>query len=237
MNDQKLIDAWNKSYRIGQNNILYPQVEFIKFINKYIVKRNINSCENLIKKNSKLIRGLDFGCGIGTQTITLNDFGIQGYGVDVSDAALEIATKNLKSKKLKTLIPQFKKISENNTSLEFEDDFFDFTFADASLDSMPFDEAKNYISDIIRVTKRYIYATLIGIDDYNKEAGEFKIKSLHEKGTIQSYFNRKKIFKLFNLPSKYFIDLYKLSYENCKSNTVNNTRYHIIIDLKKMKKN
>ena len=64
MNDQKLIDAWNKSYRIGQNNILYPQVEFIKFINKYIVK-NINSCENLIKK--KLIRGLDFGC-IGTQT-------------------------------------------------------------------------------------------------------------------------------------------------------------------------
>ena len=66
---------------------------------------------------------------------------------------MEIAKKNLKSKKIKTLIPQFKKISENNANLDFEDNFFDFTFADSSLDSMPFGEAKNYINDIIRVQK------------------------------------------------------------------------------------
>ena len=33
MNTKNLKDAWDKSYSLGQNNILYSQSELIKFIN------------------------------------------------------------------------------------------------------------------------------------------------------------------------------------------------------------
>ena len=46
------------------------------------IMRDINETFN---KNTKL-RGLDFGCGIGTHTIIFNDFNIDAHGIDISSS-------------------------------------------------------------------------------------------------------------------------------------------------------
>ena len=44
-------NRWEESYARGENNILYPQAEVIRFINRYICKlNNDKSVKQIIKK-------------------------------------------------------------------------------------------------------------------------------------------------------------------------------------------
>jgi len=48
--------AWEESHARGDNNILYPQTEVIRFLNRYICKRNNDkSITKLIKTTVKLM--------------------------------------------------------------------------------------------------------------------------------------------------------------------------------------
>ncbi len=38
--DQLFVENWNSSYERGENNILYPQAEVVKFLNRFIKKKN-----------------------------------------------------------------------------------------------------------------------------------------------------------------------------------------------------
>ena len=48
-------NEWNQSYSQGDNNILYPQAEVIKFLNRFVCKRNNDGTltRHLNKKNTK----------------------------------------------------------------------------------------------------------------------------------------------------------------------------------------
>jgi len=74
--------AWEASYERGDNNILYPQSEVIKFINRYVCKRNNDeSITKLIKTlDDQSPVALDFACGVGTHCITFADFEVEGWG-------------------------------------------------------------------------------------------------------------------------------------------------------------
>ena len=219
---------WNESYNQGDNNILYPQAEVVKFLNRFICKRNnIGSLTRLLnkEKNQKLC-GLDFGCGIGTHAIIFNDFEIDSFGIDISEVAISAAIKNASKKESKN--NKFLVQSCTTHVLPFKDNFFDFALAESCLDSMPFDLAKLYIAELKRVTNGIIYASFIG-QDPTIPSNEFVIKTQREKGTIQSVFNQEKICKLFGTTKEKFIYFSSIDQTDCISKKLTGKRFYVVI--------
>ena len=224
---------WNKSYSQGDNNILYPQAEVVKFLNRFVCKRHNNGIltRHLNKEKTKQLRGLDFGCGIGTHAIIFNDFDISPFGIDISEVAVSVAIKNAK-KKIGS--DHFKVQSDDTHLLPYEDDYFDFVVAESSLDSMPFDLAKLYIMELKRVTDGIIYASLIG-QNLEMPGDEFIVKTKHEKGTTQTVFNQDKICKLFGTTKEKFIYFSCIEQTNCYSQKITDKRYYVVIKSSKEK--
>jgi len=220
-------EKWNKSYSQGDNNILYPQIEVIKFINRFICKRNNNEAfTRILNKKNQPLRGLDFGCGIGTHAIMFNDFEIESYGIDISNTAISIAIRNAKKKGFKN--HNFIVQSSKTHILPFKDNYFDFVVAEASLDSMPLNLAKLYISELKRVTNGVIYASFIGRNHAMNKKDEFVVKTKHEEGTIQTIFNQKKIYKLFDIDKKNFIYFSCNIQTDCLSKKLMSKRYYVV---------
>lgn len=219
---------WNESYNQGDNNILYPQAEVIKFLNRFICKRNHNGTltRHLNKKKNQKLLGLDFGCGVGTHAIILKDFDIESFGIDISEVAISLAKKNASNKGLKR--SRFLVQSSNTQVLPFKDNYFDFVVAESSLDSMPFEVAKLYIAELKRVTNGIIYASLIG-QDSTIPGNEFVVKTQHEMGTIQSVFNKEKICKLFSASKEKFLYFSCVDQTNCVSEKLTGKRYYVVI--------
>ena len=219
---------WNESYNQGDNNILYPQTEVIKFLNRFICKRNNNGTltRHLNKEKTQKLCGLDFGCGIGTHAIIFNDFEIDSFGIDISEVAISTAIKNASKKGVKS--NQFLVQPSNIKVLPFKDNYFDFVLAESCLDSMPFDLAKLYIAELKRVTNGIIYASLIG-QDPTMPSNEFVVKTQLEMGTIQSVFNQEKICKLFGTTKEKFIYFSCIDQTDCISKKLTSKRYYVVI--------
>ena len=219
---------WNESYNQGDNNILYPQAEVIKFLNRFICKRNNNGTltRHLNKEKTQKLCGLDFGCGIGTHAIIFNDFEIDSFGIDISEVAISTAIKNASKKGVKS--NQFLVQPSNIKVLPFKDNYFDFVLAESCLDSMPFDLAKLYIAELKRVTNGIIYASLIG-QDPTMPSNEFVVKTQREMGTIQSVFNQEKICKLFGTTKEKFIYFSCIDQTDCISKKLTGKRYYVVI--------
>ena len=229
------IKKWNESYDRGENNILYPQPEVVKFLNRFIKKKLNYSGKfiNILNKdsNERKIIALDFGCGVARHAILMDEFGIEAYGLDVSDSAIKKARENCKSFGLEKLINRLNVIKDHK--ILFEDNFFDFSIAESSLDSMTFENAKIYFKEISRVTKKYIHLTLISSETTQVAdfAGDITVKSNHEKGTIQSYYNLEKINSLLNEVNCKIIFNRKINEISQIDNFVH-TRFHLVIELK-----
>lgn len=121
----------------------------------------------------------------------------------------------------------------NSTDLPYSNNFFNFCISESCLDSMNFLVAK-IIKEIGRVTKNYIYLSLIGENTrtyiQNKDQ-ESIVNSDHEFGTIQSYFNLKKINELVEEINFKIISLYK-HIENDEINNISNSRYFVVLENK-----
>ena len=219
---------WNESYSQGDNNILYPQAEVIKFLNRFVCKRNNDGTltRHLNKEKTKQLRGLDFGCGIGTHAIIFNDFDIDSHGIDISEVAISIAIKNATKKAVRS--DQFSVQSGDTHVLPYEDNYFDFVVAESCLDSMPFDLAKLYITELKRVTNGIIFASLIG-QDPTMLSDEFVVKTEHEKGTVQTVFNQEKICKLFGTTKEKFIYFSCIDQTDCNSKKIIGKKYYVIV--------
>ena len=219
---------WNESYNQGDNNILYPQVEVIKFLNRFICKRNNDGTltRHLNKEKTHKLCGLDFGCGIGTHAIIFNDFEIEAFGIDLSEVAISKAIKNASKKGLKN--NKFLVQSSNTQVLPFKNNYFDFVLAESCLDSMPFDLAKLYIAELKRVTNGLIYASFIGKDP-TIPSNEFVVKTQREMGTIQSVFNQEKICNLFGTTKKKFVYFSLIDQTDCISKKLTGKRYYVVI--------
>ncbi len=179
---------WDESYSRNENNIFYPKEEVIKFINRFVRKKidhNKYEKSKYFKHLSK-IKGLDYGCGIGSATALLDEFNLDCYGVDISQEAIS------KAKKLNPNL-QNKFYLFNGLSLPFDDLFFDLTICESVIDSMHFEVAKTVIKEIDRVTKKLLFISFISGESTEKIVdGDF------ENGTVQSYYNWSKIDQLLN---------------------------------------
>ena len=78
------VDHWEASYKRGENNILYPQTEVIRFLNRFVVKKHLLRLTKIIKAK----KCLDFACGVGIHSITCEEFGIETSGIDISEYAI-----------------------------------------------------------------------------------------------------------------------------------------------------
>lgn len=192
-----LKDKWEESFRRLDNVIFYPKEETVKFINRFVRKRvGVDGFIDVLDF-SKRVRGLDYGCGIGRIAILMKEFGIDAYGVDISQAGIETAKKLAAHFGFKDMTDKFRVVSGSN--IPFDKDFFDITICEAVLDSMYFELSKKIIKEIDRVTKKMAFISLISGDDNRHPkgfCGEEVVKTEHEKGTIQSYYNWDKVQRL-----------------------------------------
>jgi len=220
-------EEWDKSYQKKQNYVFYPNEEIIRFISRYIKKRiGINKYE--IKRNME--KCLDLGCGIGRHIIYLDELGFNVFGIDISCEAINFARKwfdYIGKEYLKD-----KLYIGTSSKMPFNDNYFDFIISHGVLDSMAFDVAKKSISEVYRVLKKggLFYFDVISGNDYNhpREYEEEEIvESEHEKGTIQSYFNWRKINLMLN--GKFEILDCILVQRESVVNLIKNSRYHVIV--------
>jgi SAM-dependent methyltransferase len=220
--------AWEESYARGDNNILYPQVEVIRFLNRHVCKRNNDgSVTKLIKTlNDRDPRGLDFACGVGTHCITFSDFEVEGWGVDISFNAIQQAKRNAIARGFPS--DRFIELDAKEQRLPFADDYFDFVVAESCLDSMPLEAAKNYIRELKRVCSGVIYASLIGGDE-SMDSDEFEVQTAHEFGTYQNVFDEKKISSLFGLDLNHFSYFTAVSYIDLISNKTTGKRFYCVL--------
>lgn len=231
-------EKWEESYNRGENFIYYPKEETVKFLNRFVKKKtSLNEYVQLIYPSHKL-RGLDFGCGIGRMTVLLHEFDIDGYGIDISENAI-VEAKNL-AKHFGFNIDNFLQAYDGK-KIPFDDSYFDFTISEGVLDSMPFELAKTLIKDIDRVTKKYFFLSLISaesadifrqVKDKELFDGEVEVEETHEKGTIQSFFNKTKIENLIENTNFKIKRLDKqATFEMMKNNRQG--RYFIVLEKEK----
>lgn len=225
-------EFWEKSYTRNENYMFYPKEESVSFLNRFVKKRlGIRTFKNLMGGGQ--YKGLDFGCGIGRITALINEFEIEGYGIDISENAI------LEAKKLLASLGwnPSRVCHYDGEHIPFKDDFFDFCISEGVLDSMPFELAKKCIKEIERVSKKYFYLSLIGqesigafpqIKDQNFK-GEIIVDSQHEFGTIQSFFDLEKIKELIKETRFKIAWIEQIKHENLLTKQIN-SRYHIVLD-------
>jgi len=183
--------AWEKSYVRKDNFIFYPKEEVLKFISRYVRKRvGLKEFNDVLDFKVK-VRGLDLGCGIGRQAILMEEFGIESYGLDISAEAIARAKEMAIFFGLPLLADRLQ--VTDGASIPFPDNFFMVSICEAVLDSMTFELACKNINELSRVTEKLAFISLI-FDQ--KGIKEEIVSTEHEKGTIQCYYDDKKIDSL-----------------------------------------
>lgn len=190
---------WEQSYGNLDNFLFHPNEEVIRFVSKHIRKRiglhefrSIASC-------SASPRVLDLGCGIGRHVIFAEEMGLDAYGIDLSAVAVATAlawaaVRNLSMSDTRVVVGDIR-------ALPWPAGYFDYVISHGVLDSMDFDTARQGCAEAARVIRPggLFYCDLISGDDstHAREfAGEQVVETVHEKDTIQSYFNFGRILEL-----------------------------------------
>ena len=197
-------DEWDRSYDNRDNFVFYPHEEVIRFTSRFIRKRiEVDEFKDLAN-NSKPLRVLDLGCGIGRHVLYLHELGIEGYGIDLSGSALKVARAWALRRGITN--PEKFILQGDIRNLPFSDRYFRFALSHGVLDSMPFDVARASVTELSRVIEvgGLFYCDLISGDDSvhaREYCGEETVTTRHEYNTIQSYFNKARIDELFEAPA------------------------------------
>lgn len=197
MDNQK--NEWEKSYSNKDNFVFYPHEEVIRFVSKYIRKRTgFKEFKDIISFENKP-KILDLGCGIGRHIIYNNEMGLDPFGIDLSQSAIEFARNWALNNGIDNVNSRL--IQGDIRNMPWEGGFFDFVISNGVLDSMHFEIAKQAVKEVARVLRKdgLFYCDVIAGDDsgHAREfAGEEIVSTLHEEGTVQSYFNFSKINQL-----------------------------------------
>lgn len=201
MSDERR-DRWEESYARGENFVFEAKDEFIRFLSRHVRKRtDLRGFQDVLKpsEGKTRLRALDYGCGIGSQALFLaKKFDIDAVGVDVSTEAIKFARKLEADTESDFEASCVFQVLDGTQCVPVDDLAFDISVCDAVLDSMTFDLARESMSELARVTKRYIFFSVISgheLGDENFDT-EITVSHAHEKGTIQSYFTVSKIKRL-----------------------------------------
>ena len=225
---------WDASYHRRDNFLFSPHEEVIRFFAKYIRKQTgLSEFLDLCPFNP-VPRILDLGCGIGRHVIYSARMGLEAYGIDLSAEAIQVALKWAEKEDLRHSAERIKR--GNIQELPWQDGHFNFIMSHGVLDSVPFETARVGIKECARVLvdEGLFYCDLISGDGFHQDRefdGEEVVTSQHERGTIQSFFNVRKINDLI---CDYFemIDRTLIRRENTISGSFS-SRYHLVLKNKK----
>lgn len=229
---QLMTDAWDAAYTRGDNQMLYPKEEVVKFLNRCVRKRiSPQETRDILqpRPGASQLSALDFGCGIGRLTVLLEEFGIEAHGVDISPVSLDMARQLASDSGYPELLDRLHCV--DGFELPFETGAFDVGIAAGVLDSMRFDVAQVAIKELDRVVSRCLYVDLISGDNdrFHREFAEEEVVDAEvERGTVQSYFNFEKIRALF-APTSFKIDQCRLVTEQSCTDHFRYARYHVYL--------
>lgn len=181
-------EAWEKLYDENKYTMKFPDEPTIRFFGKISKKIELNG------------KGLDVGSGMGRNCRLMYEFGIDAYGIEISEMAIKRAKEYMKLGNFKA---QF--ILYDGIRIPFEDRYFDYVISHGVLDSMTFENAQTIINEIYRVLKSDGYSCIVVHSDKDSSYGEgkkieentFIIKEGFEKDTPQHYFTLDEIKELF----------------------------------------
>lgn len=183
-------DKWNEAYERRGNILFYPHEEIVRFINKYVRKRigisDFSDVMPLSASEWKEFASLDIGYGIGRHIRFLDEFGLNPYGIDLSDGAIEEGKRWMRSLHRPDLADKMTVASV--TKLPFEDESFHICVSHSVLDCMPRRTAKKGLDEAFRVLKKNGLMYLDFYMDDKKGDYEEPVLSGFDEGTIKSFF-------------------------------------------------
>lgn len=197
--DQTRRNAWDESYSRQENYVFYPCDEVVRFVARYL-RRRVGLDEVVdVTPQAAGSRIIDVGCGVGRNLVFGFEMGLDMHGIDLSANAVAVARDWLTQRGATGA--NEKVVAGDIRSLPWPDGYFAHAVSDSVLDSMPFALATAGVAEIARVVGSggYFYCNLISGDESGRApdfAGEETVRGVHERDTIQSYFNQAKIATL-----------------------------------------
>ena len=232
MSEDLKVSEWNSSYERSENHLFFPKEELVKFLSRFI-RRRVSADEYVnVADLPEKARALDYGCGLGRQSILLAEYGLNVTGIDISSVAI---------KKARVLADQMQVKNVNfavasGSELDFPNNHFSLAISDCVLDSMTFDNARKCIGEIDRVCNGYFYFNLISGENINRDPKHFAetcVESNLEQGTVQTYYNWQRVTMLLEETSFKLINAYSVTHEDLKNPQNFYKRYHIIAQRRK----
>jgi SAM-dependent methyltransferase len=211
---------------VGGNICFYPHEEIVRFVNKYVRKREgISDFRDIMPNLDANTASLDLGCGIGRHVKLLDEFGLNPYGIDLSDTAIGMGKQWFDSIGRSDLSDKLQVASV--TELPFENEYFNICVSHGVLDSMPRELAMAGIKETYRVLRHggLMYFDLI-MDSKRGDVDE-KVKSGYEKDTVQSYFTIESIKAFVGIEAE-IIEFKIISWKDEKGKEYHR-RAHLII--------
>ena len=137
MTEKKWKKIWEDFYKENKYTMWWAGEPEIVFFGRESKKRNLNG-----------LLALDFGCGVGRNTIFMRKIGLNAYGIEISLAAVELAKQHANKEKVFPVFHQY-----DGKKIPYPDKYFDYIVSHGVLDHMTFDLAKKLMNEMYRVLK------------------------------------------------------------------------------------
>ena len=88
--------CWDAVWNMDLNDSFYPDEQVVRFLARYVARRDGTDIlfSSGYDRRSKI---LDLGCGKGRHTRLLQDLALSAFGVDGSQAAIDVCIERKKS--------------------------------------------------------------------------------------------------------------------------------------------
>lgn len=192
------VSEWEDSYGRRENFVFSPSDEVVRFVARHL-RRRVGLDEVIdVLPGAAGSRVLDIGCGVGRSLVFGAQMGLEMWGFDLSERAVELAREWLARFAGPDALKRV--IACDIRTLPWADGFFDHALSDSVIDSMPWEIATAGVAEVARVVKPggYFYCNLISSHDSGAAdfTGERTVDTAHEHGTVQSYFDEAKARRL-----------------------------------------
>ncbi|MFV2034199.1 MAG: class I SAM-dependent methyltransferase [Halocynthiibacter sp.] len=220
---------WDDSYGRRENTLFYPQEDVIRFVSKYLRRKVGPDTYDRDFATPPVV--LDLGCGAGRHLLYLYENGFSPIGVELSETACAQARALLSARNVPENAVRI--IHGSAADLPLDDGSVDHAISVSAIDSMPTNAAVAAVREVHRVLKPGGLFCVDLIDTEVMRAGSVDqshdqiVDETHEKGTVQSYYDRAKIARVF----QHFHErgAYRIKHET-RDGTLYASRWHLVLE-------